>query len=159
MGCRVINPTKETLEIPRDTPLAILTELPYGTTIEPWDTPESDELFGPPNVNGVETTSDVDDQIVNLEGEEEDDFGLQTLPAPYNEKEAPQPLKFDIEETLLDPSQKKRLLQFLSSNADLFARSDNDLGCTTLVTHKIDVGDATPVKSAPIVLPQMEERL
>ncbi len=41
--------------------------------------------------------------------------------------------------------------------ADVFSRSDDDIGCTSLVKHKIDTGDAKPVKQRPRRVPQAQQ--
>ena len=42
--------------------------------------------------------------------------------------------------------EKERLKSLLREFADVFSRSEFDLGCTDLATHSIDTGDARPVK-------------
>lgn len=42
-----------------------------------------------------------------------------------------------------------KLKQLLVKHSELFAKSGDDLGRTSLVTHKIDTGDARPIKQAP----------
>ena len=49
--------------------------------------------------------------------------------------------------------QRKKLQDILDRNADLFAKSDCDLGSTDLVKVKIDTGDHPPVKQNPYRLP------
>ena len=53
----------------------------------------------------------------------------------------------------LDPHQARRLRETLCNYADVFSRGDLDLGCTDLVRHTIDTGDARPIKHAPRRIP------
>ena len=48
--------------------------------------------------------------------------------------------------TKLEGEQKKQFENLLAQYPDLFAHHDNDLGHTTLVTHKIPLVDETPIK-------------
>ena len=48
--------------------------------------------------------------------------------------------------TKLEGEQKKQFENLLAQYPDLFAQHDNDLGHTTLVTHKIPLVDETPIK-------------
>jgi len=45
----------------------------------------------------------------------------------------------------LTPAQYETALQHLQQNADVFSESEFDLGCTSLITHHINTGDARPV--------------
>jgi hypothetical protein len=47
----------------------------------------------------------------------------------------------------------------LTEFEDVLAKGPNDLGCTDLTTHKIEVGKATPIRQQPRRLPikQREE--
>ena len=42
--------------------------------------------------------------------------------------------------------EKKKLLQFLNANSDIFSEGLHDLGRTHLISHTINTGDAPPVK-------------
>ena len=53
----------------------------------------------------------------------------------------------------LDRSQKTRLEQFLVKHQDIFSKSSNDIGHTTLIQHHIDVQNAKPVKKIPYRIP------
>ena len=53
----------------------------------------------------------------------------------------------------LDASQKSKLRQMLLKHDNVFARHKYDLGYTDIVEHKIDVGNAKPIKQAPRRLP------
>ena len=46
----------------------------------------------------------------------------------------------------LTPAEKERVQRLLSKYSDIF---DNNLGHTTLITHKIDTGSTQPIKQAP----------
>ena len=49
----------------------------------------------------------------------------------------------------LRPEQTARLCNLLLAFADVFAKSDLDLGCTNLVQHHIITGNSRPIKYAP----------
>ena len=49
----------------------------------------------------------------------------------------------------LDLAESMQLERLLSEHSDLFAKSPTELGKTSLVCHKIDTGDARPIKQAP----------
>ncbi len=49
----------------------------------------------------------------------------------------------------LTPAEKERVQRLLSKYSDVF---DNNLGHTTLITHKIDTGSTQPIKQAPRLL-------
>lgn len=68
----------------------------------------------------------------------------QNTPVQQNGK-----LEFNIEDDDLTDEQKKKLLDLLHKYAYVFSHSDTDLGCTDLVEHEIDVGNAPPIRSKP----------
>lgn len=53
----------------------------------------------------------------------------------------------------LEPGQKEGLWQVLLEHKDIFALSEDEVGLTNLVQHKIDTGDARPIRSQPRRLP------
>lgn len=55
-------------------------------------------------------------------------------------------LDFNLKDSDLNDYQKKQLLDLLNKNRDIFSEGLHDLGCTHLQTHKIETGDAMPVK-------------
>jgi hypothetical protein len=59
----------------------------------------------------------------------------------------------------LNPEECKRLAEFLQNNADVFARSSDDLGRTNLVQHVIDTGKARPIKQPPRRVPVHKKHL
>lgn len=52
--------------------------------------------------------------------------------------------QFDL--THLSPEDTERLKQFLQKNRDLFAMNTSEMGCTNVVTHKIELEDEVPFK-------------
>lgn len=46
----------------------------------------------------------------------------------------------------LSPEDQNRLVAFLQQNADVFAKSAEDLGHVTVVQHRIDTGQAVPIR-------------
>ena len=53
----------------------------------------------------------------------------------------------------LRSSQKVKLRTLIDSYADVFAQTIDDLGRSTVATHRIDTGDHLPVNTAPYRLP------
>ena len=53
----------------------------------------------------------------------------------------------------LGPQQRQELGSLLAEYQHSFAKSSNDLGRTSLVEHRIDTGDARPIKQPPRRLP------
>lgn len=51
--------------------------------------------------------------------------------------------------TLLSNQEQLSLAKLLNTYQDIFAKSKTDLGCTNLVKHKINTGDARPIKQTP----------
>ena len=46
----------------------------------------------------------------------------------------------------LNESQQQEFQEFMKNYQDLFAWEPDDFGCTSVVSHRIDTGDATPIK-------------
>ena len=49
----------------------------------------------------------------------------------------------------LQPDEKKQFETLLSKYQDVFAKSKDDLGCTNKVKHKINTGNANPIRQPP----------
>ena len=56
---------------------------------------------------------------------------------------------FNLPHGILEPGQTKGLEELLLSCEDVFSLDDDDLGCTSLVQHKVNVGDHLPIKQIP----------
>ena len=79
--------------------------------------------------------------------EAETDYSFQALPCQENLED--KEIVFNIDEEALTEAQQGDIRDFLKHNEDLFAKHDGDLGDTDIMTHKIDVGDAKPVRARP----------
>ena len=55
-------------------------------------------------------------------------------------------LNFDLSNSDLTPEQKHSLMVLLGQNSDVFALNLSELGCTDLFPHRIDTGNAHPIK-------------
>jgi hypothetical protein len=55
--------------------------------------------------------------------------------------------------TFIGEGHKTQLIELLKEFQDMFSSGPNDLGSTSITTHKIDVGEAIPVKQRPRRLP------
>ena len=58
----------------------------------------------------------------------------------------------------LSPAQLTIMKCMLFEYQDIFAKDDNDLGCTDQALHTIDTGDSRPIKQAPRRLPIHQKR-
>lgn len=54
--------------------------------------------------------------------------------------------KFPESETQLTSNQNHQMKMLLSKYADIFSKADTDIEHTTMVTHRIDLKDETPVR-------------
>ena len=51
----------------------------------------------------------------------------------------------NISKDAVNPQEFQDFKTFLTENHDVFALSDNELGCTNVVQHHIDTGDISPI--------------
>ena len=71
--------------------------------------------------------------------------------------DVPETQKTDLSH--MSEAQRQKILELLEKNADLFAKSDCDLGRTHLVTAHVDTGDHPPIKQNPYRLPFSQRKL
>ena len=69
-----------------------------------------------------------------------------------------------IENPELSDQDRNRLKQFLLKHSDVFASDISDIGCTHLMSHKIDTGDAPPkakrfYRASPKVREEIERQV
>ena len=77
---------------------------------------------------------------------------MTSAPQQTDENEIPEYETNDfIRDNELSADQISKFSSHLETFGDFFAENDNDLGRTDLVEHKIDTGDVTPIKQAPVV--------
>lgn len=60
---------------------------------------------------------------------------------------------------LVDSGGREQLANLLQEYRDVFSKSTRNMGLTTLTKHKIDVGDAAPIKCRPYRVSQKERQL
>ena len=60
-------------------------------------------------------------------------------------EDRPLPFSLDIDNATMNPDQQRQLTQLLRSYEDVFCKNDEDLGYTTMCTHKIPTHDERPV--------------
>ena len=60
---------------------------------------------------------------------------------------------FDFNIKHLKSHEKEKLGRVLNTFSNIFAKTSNDLGKTSLTEHKIDTGNAAPIKQLPRRLP------
>ena len=63
------------------------------------------------------------------------------------------PNNIDLSELQCNPDFKEHITSIILNNAEIFAKSDSDLGCTDLVTLKIDTNNHPPIKLRPYRTP------
>lgn len=59
----------------------------------------------------------------------------------------------DLSDTDLSDNEKRIVVATLKQHSSAFSQAKNDYGHTTLVEHKIDVGEATPIRQRPYRIP------
>ena len=60
-----------------------------------------------------------------------------------------QQLDIPFDKCMLSKQDKRKLMIFLGQNADVFAKSSSDIGCTNLHFHRIETGDHAPYRQRP----------
>ena len=63
------------------------------------------------------------------------------------------PNNIDLSELQCNPDFKQQITSIILNNAEIFAKSDSDLGCTDLVTLKTDTNYHPPIKLRPYRTP------
>ncbi|XP_069139244.1 uncharacterized protein [Argopecten irradians] len=83
--------------------------------------------------------------------DEEDEYLCRMEERPVGDESFPEHMEIIVESSkqhLVD-AETKQLKKILKTNEKVFAKNKDDLGKTNLVYHKIDTGNAKPVKQAP----------
>ncbi|XP_064631689.1 uncharacterized protein LOC135489979 [Lineus longissimus] len=80
--------------------------------------------------------------------------GTPCSPDPVQSRERPERLrkvleKLEIEDINLTGTQRATLISLIEEYQDIFSMDDLDIGHTTVVEHRIDTGDAIPIKQRP----------
>ena len=60
-----------------------------------------------------------------------------------------QHLQIPFDKCMLAEEQKRKLMIFLGKNADVFAKSNSDIGCTNFHYHRIETGYHPPFRQRP----------
>ena len=81
----------------------------------------------------------------------DEELGDPTFIDPEQEISTGDKIKFELEYLLSE--ERERMENLLNEHQDVFAKNSGDLGLTTLVEHRIDTGDAVPIKQQPRRLP------
>ncbi len=58
-------------------------------------------------------------------------------------------LGFDLSKSELNQDQQREMMIMLGKNRDVFAKNLQELGCTDIHHHRIETGDAAPIKQRP----------
>jgi hypothetical protein len=66
--------------------------------------------------------------------------------------------KLEIDELQLDSGQKEMVIEMIGKYQHAFSMGDFDLGQTTVLQHKIDTGDAIPIKQRPRRVPPYQQK-
>ncbi len=67
--------------------------------------------------------------------------------------------QIDLSESALTAEQKGKLMDLLYKHSAVFAADNLDLGRTSVVQHRIDTGDAPPIKQRAYPIPQAQKAL
>ena len=104
--------------------------------------PTTKEVFIPAN-RVLASVSPVDINTIHVIQDDCDTSdNLTSVQAPVSSD----PISFDLSESDLTNEQKSSLNSFLAQNRDVFAKTTKELGKTTLYHHRIETGDATPIR-------------
>ena len=98
------------------------------------------------NVVLIEPASVLSIDEIAEECENENTVGLSDL---QNKSKTCHTFSFDLSDSDMSAEQKEKLLHLLEENGDVFSEGLHDLGCTNLQTHRIETGDAAPVRLPP----------
>jgi transposase InsO family protein len=154
---QVLNPTNSSIYLNSAHPIAKLSLLSQENISEP--------LFGTDagssNQNSGSGVHDVtSNQPSNVNFVSDPGFSPGNLPAPSKvqatDNKLPLPgahyeriardMGFSLTDSDLTPEQKSELFQFLGKHRSNFATNLSEIGCTSIYEHRIDTGDALPVK-------------
>ena len=98
------------------------------------------------NVVLIEPASVLSIDEIAEECQNENTVGLSDL---QNKSKTCHTPSFDLSNSDMSAEQKEKLLHLLEENRDVFSEGLHDLGCTNLQTHRIETGDAPPVRLPP----------
>ena len=148
LNCRLINPSAEDITLPVGTSIALLSGFLEGIAIEEMESSQKAHINKQDRkINSISKEGEV--MVWDQQGAEPDnDYGLDTLPC-QEQTDKLKPMELQIDKEGLTEEQIQKLECFLDARKDLFVKHDRDLGDTNLITHKIDLGGANPVKARP----------
>ena len=95
----------------------------------------------------------VDDTIQVFDLEETDTKNITDI---KEQKKRSNPFTPDLSKTTLNTDEQARLINLLNDYHDVFARSQEELGRTSVVQHHIDTGNNPPVRQRPYRTPQLQ---
>ena len=119
-GCmQIMNPTDVWIHLKQNEPVARLENINNDSVVKETDLP---------NINQVDVDSCLkDEEYVKIANS----------------------LGIDLSNSNLSDEQKRQLLVFLGKNRDVFATNTAELGHTQYFPHRIETGDANPVRKRP----------
>ncbi|CAC5419072.1 unnamed protein product [Mytilus coruscus] len=88
-------------------------------------------------------TSEITENTVDINSIDKD---TQNQNSEEKYIEIAQSLNFDFSNSHLTSEQKHKLMVMLGTNTDVFATNLSELGCTDLSSHRVETGDAPPVR-------------
>ena len=128
--CRILNPTPYPISLTPGLSIAVATPIDTDL-ITPLDVDD-----GTPSVSSA-STSKVQPGPAAHEITEEAAIGIANS------------MGIKLNNPNLSESDKREVLAFIGRNRDVFATSLSELGRTNVHTHKIDTGDAAPIRQRP----------
>ena len=125
---RLLNPNDRSVKLPKGTIVAF-TEQIHESNVYDDDNTQVNLLDTNPTVDSLHNIDHTltDEQYINIT----------------------KSLGFDLVSSDLTSAERRQLSIFLGKNRDLFATSLKELGFTSIHQHRIDTGDATPMRQAP----------
>ena len=161
----LVNTSDKEYLIRKGTTLAVMHP---ATNIQEWDDREAARGTTTVRAMGRETcesaretsesareTCESAHQICEETRETREKARASTLRPRVKEEDAPEhvrPLLKGIS-TEITPLQREELAAMLTEYQDVFSKGPDDMGCTDLVKHQIDTGDARPIRQPPRRLP------
>ena len=138
---QLYNPMDHEITLPKDT---ILGYAFPANTCDIEEDESSDNLDGSGTTDSVSGSADC--FAVGTSGPEEQLGSVEKL--ERLEDDIPEHLVdlYEKSSVDLDPEQKQKLASLLIKYGDTFSSSPKDIGCTDLISHEIDTGNAKPIR-------------
>ncbi|XP_053405096.1 uncharacterized protein LOC128558877 [Mercenaria mercenaria] len=124
---RLMNPTALPVFLKSNARVSVLSEINCANVTQVTDLPTSENSEASTSVNSIHTDTLTDEHYIEIA----EDLGIS------------------LNDSDLTSDQKRRLLIFIGKNRKSFAKDFSELGLTNLFSHRIETGNAKPIKKAP----------